>query len=66
MHLPCAGVASTEENRFESCKSEWPTEVRIGSSPIAHLFLFFIKNIRKKGKDHEYMGMVQSIQFRIK
>lgn len=41
MHLLHAGVASTEENEFESRKSEWPTEVRIGSSPIAHLFYFF-------------------------
>ena len=40
MHLLHAGVASTEENEFESRKSEWPTEVRIGSSPIAHLFYF--------------------------
>lgn len=40
VHLLHAGVASTEENEFESRKSEWPTEVRIGSSPIAHLFYF--------------------------
>ena len=59
-----AGVASTEEDEFESRKSEWPTEVRIGSSPIAHLFYFFCY-VRNMKTDEEVSRIYKDFTNRI-